>query len=116
MASTEVILLVFGILGFLIPIGTIEASLFLREPNRKEFAKYTAFECGEIPIGDNRAIGFQYYQYALLFLVFEVSIILFFLWGSTVQKDQLQLPFLIFIGLLLFAVFYATREREYYVA
>lgn len=116
MASTEVILLVFILLGFLIPIGTISLSFILREPNRKEFGKYTAYECGELPKGEGRSIGFQYYQYVLLFLVFEVCAILFFIWGSMVSKNNLYLPFLMLIAILIFTIYYATKERDLYIA
>ncbi len=116
MASTEVILLVFIILGFLIPIGTISLSFALREPNRKEFAKYTAYECGELPKGEGRTIGFQYYQFVLLFLIFEVSAVLLFIWGFMTSKNNLYLPFLAFLALLVFAIFYATKESDLYIA
>ncbi len=104
MASTEVILLVFIILGFLIPLGTISLSFILREPNRKEFAKYTAYECGELPKGDGRTIGFHYYQFVLLFVIFEVSAVLFFVWGSMVSKSNLYLPFLVCVALIVFVI------------
>src|SRR3989304_3458591 len=67
-------IIIFAIVGLALPIGTIAMSLFLR-PRRslREPQESVPYESGSVPIGSNRAVGFGYYQYALLFLLFDIA-------------------------------------------
>lgn len=78
----------------------------LIRPDRPNAAKLMTYECGEIPFGDARIqFNNRFYIIGLMFLIFEVEILLLFPW-AVVFKDigvfalvaMFVFVFLIFIG------------------
>jgi NADH-ubiquinone/plastoquinone oxidoreductase, chain 3. len=73
-------------------------------------------ESAERSLTASRIVGFQYYQYAIIFVVIEALFVLLFLWGENARILGLQ-PFIgVSIGLV-FAVLlirYLTASRRDY--
>jgi len=80
----------------------------LIRPNRPNDIKLMTYECGEVPFGDARVqFNNRFYIIGLMFLIFEVEILLLFPW-AVVFKDigwfafaaMFVFVFLIFIGFI----------------
>ncbi|HNR97184.1 MAG TPA: NADH-quinone oxidoreductase subunit A [Anaerolineae bacterium] len=51
-------------------------------PKRPSVTKLSAFESGKLPIGPaRRRFSIQYYLYAVLFLLFDIGVLLLFPWA-----------------------------------
>jgi NADH:ubiquinone oxidoreductase subunit 3 (subunit A) len=69
-----VLSLISGLLFLIIPI--------VFAPRHRSALKEASFEAGQIPPGAKRIrFALQYYAYLLLFLVFDVTIMILFVWG-----------------------------------
>lgn len=95
-----------GILGMF-------ATSFLIAPKRPSAMKDLPYECGIEP-GPHRwsQINIRYYVFAILFLIFDVEAVFLFPW-AIVFLDTIPAVFyemLVFIGILLFGVFYGWRK------
>ncbi len=76
----------FMLLGFLVVAGALIAARLLR-PNRPSHEKLSPYECGEDPVGDSWIrFNIRFYVVALLFLIFDVEVVLLFPW-AVVYKD-----------------------------
>lgn len=72
---------IFAIAGFLMVFGALTAGRFLR-PNLPHPEKQAAYECGEPAIGESWVqFDLRFYVVALVFLVFDVEIALFYPWA-----------------------------------
>ena len=95
-----------GILGMF-------ATSFLIAPKRPSAMKDLPYECGIEP-GPYRwsQINIRSYVFAILFLIFDVEAVFLFPW-AIVFLDTIPAVFyemLVFIGILLFGVFYGWRK------
>src|SRR3989337_1580938 len=108
--------IIFIVVGLALPIGTIAMSLFLRpRKSAREPQESVPYESGSVPIGSNRAVGFGYYQYALLFLLFDIAAF-FLILASLIAPILSAAAFIaifIFIIFLSLAILYALRSKEY---
>jgi len=104
---------VFFAVAWVFPILPIVGAWLVRprKPNRVKLATY---ECGVETVGDTWVqFKVQYYIYGLIFLVFDVEMILLFPWALAYK----QLDFfafaagLLFIFLLADALIYAWRKN-----
>ena len=69
-----VLALVSGLLFLIIPM--------IFAPRHRSALKESTFEAGQLPPGEKRIrFALQYYAYLLLFLVFDVTIMILFVWG-----------------------------------
>ncbi len=89
-------------------VGVALSVAKLIRPDRPNEAKLMTYECGEIPFGDARVqFNNRFYIIGLMFLIFEVEILLLFPW-AVVFKDigwfaffaMFVFVFLIFIGFI----------------
>ncbi len=106
-------LLIMLIVGAAVGWGGLLASMMLG-PSVKDQKKDEPFECGVQPVGTARVkFSVRFFVVALLFLVFDVEVVLLFPWA--VQTEQLGLfglvESLIFIGILVFGYAYAWARR-----
>ena len=63
---------------------------------------FIAYECGEIPIGEAQSrFNFQYYVFALVFVVFDVVASLLVVWSLVIKDPLLQLSGLISVALFI---------------
>ncbi|MDZ7806494.1 MAG: NADH-quinone oxidoreductase subunit A [Gracilimonas sp.] len=103
----------FGYILLFIVTGSVfvGVALFaakLLRPNRPNEIKLMTYECGEIPFGDARIqFNNRFYIIALMFLIFEVEILLLFPWAVVFKEIGLfafgvmfVFVFLIFIGFI----------------
>lgn len=95
----------FLIMGVLFVAVSLTAAKLLR-PNRPNPEKLATYECGEKPFGSARVqFNNRFYIIGLMFLIFEVEILLLFPWVMVFQDigwfaffAMLVFVFLIFIG------------------
>jgi NADH-quinone oxidoreductase subunit A len=72
---------IFAIVAILFPAGTFFATRLFRPTNPTPL-KDLVYECGELPEGEAQIeFHFQYYMFALIFLVFDVAAIFLLLWA-----------------------------------
>jgi len=59
------------------------------DPNSiQDLSAFVAYECGEVPVGEAQTrFNFQYYVFALVFVVFDVITALLFPWALVVVND-----------------------------
>ena len=100
-------ILLFLITGVLFVAIALFASKLVR-PHRPNPDKLSTYECGEEPIGDARIqFNNRFYIIGLMFLIFEVEILLLFPWAMVFQdmgwyafSAMFVFVFLIFIGFI----------------
>lgn len=108
-----IFLLVFIVLSIAFAVSALVVS-FVVAPHCRNHEKNSTYECGMIPFG-NAKIQFdiRYFNFAVMFLVFDIESI--FLFPFAVNFMQLKLfaiiEVLIFVALLLFALFYAVKNN-----
>ena len=90
-------------------------SWLVRPINNRKKSEET-YECGFPAKGERRALGFNFIDYAILFLVFDLMAIFLFLYASagamSTQTTIIFLGGIVLLGLLLLT---AMRGGEYYV-
>ena len=71
---------IFALIALSFPILTFFAGRFFR-PNNDNALKNSTYECGEIPVGEAHIqFHFQYYMFAILFVVFDLVVVFLILW------------------------------------
>ena len=97
-------ILIFLILAVVFVIITLFIAKFLR-PNRPTFEKSKVYECGEDPEGSPWVkFNIRFYVVALIFLIFDVEVVLLFPWALTYREFGIYgfivgLIFLLVLGL-----------------
>lgn len=75
------------------------------------------YECGFPAKGEARSIGFNYLNYAVLFLIFDLAALYLFLYASIPEvPGVVTVSFMIGIATLGLMIIYGTKKRRYYVA
>ena len=77
--------------------------------------KLETYECGEDPMGEAMIqFHFQYYMFAIIFIVFDVLIAFIMAWALVYTELSVWAKFfmLLFILILMVAVVYALRKEE----
>ncbi len=87
---------------------------FLCQYKKKNPVKESAYECGIVPYGDAKIrFDIKYFNYAVLFLIFDVETI--FLYPFAVTINALGLFALIetflFVSILLLGLFFVIRRK-----
>jgi len=99
--------LLFIITGSLFVGVALFVSKLIR-PDRPNATKLMTYECGEVPFGDARVqFNNRFYIIGLMFLIFEVEILLLFPWAVVFKEvgwfafiAMFVFVFLIFIGFI----------------
>ena len=80
--------------------------------------KFLPMECGQVPSGEGRThFMMQYYQYILMFVIFDVVAIFLYAWGSALLElpKNATLPMIGFLaimfGAMSFALYQSGRRR-----
>lgn len=100
-------ILIFFLTGAIF-VGVALFAAKLIRPDRPNDIKLMTYECGEIPIGDARIqFNNRFYIIGLMFLIFEVEILLLFPWAVVFKEigwfafaAMFVFVFLIFIGFI----------------
>jgi NADH:ubiquinone oxidoreductase subunit 3 (subunit A) len=108
---------IFAILALLFPLGTFFATRLFR-PDHPTPLKDLTYECGELPEGEAQIqFHFQYYMFALIFIIFDVAAIFLFLWafaweGILVGSDPAAtFSMFLFLGIMFVATQYALKKE-----
>ena len=105
---------VFTIIAIAFPLLTFSVTRLFR-PYAPSRIKTSTYECGETPFGEAQIqFHFQYYMYAIIFVVFDVVTIFFLLWAYTYADLGLGAKILmgLFAGILMLGVYYALKKEE----
>lgn len=77
--------------------------------------KFETYECGEDPEGEAHIqFHFQYYMYAIIFIVFDVLIVFMMAWALVLTDLNIfaKMFMFIFIVILTITVIYALKKEE----
>ena len=110
---------------FILAIVTVIAFIILNKllaPKRKMqnqfegITSFVAYECGEVPIGEAQSrFNFQYYVFALVFVVFDVVSVLLVTWALIIKgaSDKLLVftSASIFVGILMIGFIYWWKRN-----
>lgn len=115
MASSldQIVIAAFAIIGALFVVVTLSTS-WLLSPKAPSRDKSTTYECGAEPIGPpwiQFRIG--YYVYALLFVLFDIETVFLYPWAVAYRQITgwfIFFEMLVFVAILLGALFYAWKE------
>jgi len=110
------VLLLFGFATFVVAvILLLNAWLGPKAKDRKDYAsKYTPFECGsDLWQDSNRRVSLRYYLIALLFVLFDLEVILLYPWAVVARKlgPIAYIEIAIFLFFLLLALIYVYRRK-----
>ena len=84
------------------------ASRFVRPKKPTQWME-TTYECGSEPI------GFQYYTFALIFVVFDLVATFLMIWAVAFSGLSVtaQLMMMLFFGILILGVAYSLKKEDY---
>lgn len=111
-----ILLFIVGAIVFAV-VGLIAA--WVIRPNRPSKEKGTTYECGEETIGNAWGnFNFRFYVVALVFILFEVELVVLFPWATVFGKEKFLnaspiwgwfsvFEAFVFIGILLLGLAYA---------
>lgn len=116
------LLAIFLAIAVGVPVGMLSLSLFAQRfkvrPSRSSDVKRAAYESGMPPMSPKPALfNIRYYQYALLFVVFDVETVFLYPWavryGVMTRQFGLVALFavLVFLAVLTVPYLYAWRKR-----
>lgn len=111
--NNYLVVVVFVILGILLPLVALTAGRFLR-PNKPTQEKQTTYESGVEPYGESWVqFNVRYYMFALLFVLFDVETVFLYPWA--VAYDDLGIfaliEMVIFMFMLLIGLIYAWKKK-----
>ena len=105
----------FAIFALLFPVGTFLATRFLRKDSPGPLKDLT-YECGEMPEGEAMIqLHFQYYVFAIIFVVFDVAAIFLLLWALSFDATRGTFGFIamiLFVGIMFVVTNYALKKEE----
>ena len=108
-------LLIFAIAFPLIPlVASFVLGIFRIRPKKPDVIKTATYECGVETEGDAWGqFNFRYYQFALLFVVFDIETVFLYPWAVAFRQAKLFgfVEALIFIAVLLVGYAYAWRKK-----
>jgi NADH:ubiquinone oxidoreductase subunit 3 (subunit A) len=109
---------IFALIALLFPLGTFFATRLFR-PDHPTPLKDLTYECGEVPEGEAQIqFHFQYYMFALIFVVFDVAAVFLLLWAFawggllTLASPVSKFSIFLFLGIMFVATQYALKEEE----
>lgn len=111
---------IFTLLALLFSAGTFLATRWFRPTNPTPLKDLT-YECGEVPEGEGAIqFHFQYYMFAIIFVVFDVAAVFLLLWAlafsdlltNTAVSAVAKFSILGFIAILFIATNYALKKEE----
>jgi NADH:ubiquinone oxidoreductase subunit 3 (subunit A) len=87
----------------------------LFRPSNPSAMKGETYECGEAPIGEARVqFHFQFYMYAIIFVVFDVIAVFLLIWGLSFDllTTESKIIMLAFFAFMLIGAFYALKKED----
>ena len=105
---------IFALIALSFPILTFFAGRFFR-PNNENAIKNSTYECGEVPVGEAHIqFHFQYYMFAILFVVFDLVVVFLILWVQVylVLSVAAKVIMMLFLLITLLGLWYAFRKED----
>ncbi len=105
---------IFLAFAVIFPVLTYFITRLVR-PNKPTYLKGTTYECGEIPEGEAQIqFSFQYYMFALIFVVFDVAAVFLLLMALmfTGMGDAAKVAVILFAAVLFVTTNYALKKEE----
>jgi len=105
---------IFALIALSFPILTFFAGRFFR-PNNENALKNSTYECGEVPVGEAHIqFHFQYYMFAILFVVFDLVVVFLILWVQVylVLSVAAKIIMMLFLLITLLGLWYAFRKED----
>ena len=105
---------IFALIALSFPILTFLAGRFFR-PNNENALKNSTYECGEVPVGEAHIqFHFQYYMFAILFVVFDLVVVFLILWVQVylVLSVAAKVIMMLFLLITLLGLWYAFRKED----
>ena len=99
-------------------VSTLIVSVLLGKSAKSNAIKDSAYECGMLPIGDDKPrFSVKFYVIAMLFVIFDIEVVFMYPWAVTfrsfVDSGQAAMVFWSmsgFVGILLVAYLYALKK------
>lgn len=110
---------IFIFLGIILPVVAVDIVSRLLRPKNPTESKLTTYESGIVPTGDAMVqFNVRYYQYALLFVIFDVESVFLYPWavafGNLLENSIFVLiEMVIFIFMLLIGLIYAWKKKVF---
>ena len=112
--------LMLAVLAVVFSFGMLVMSVILGKKGKRLPIKDTAYECGMLPIGSGNArLSVKFYLVAMLFILFDVEVVLLYPW-AVIYRDMLHenagLIFgsmLSFVGVLFIGYLYALKKNAF---
>ncbi len=108
---------IFVVLAIIFPFLTYFVTRLLRK-DRPTPLKLTTYECGEVPEGEAQIqFNFQYYLFAIMFIVFDVAAIFIILFGLIYvggMSPMAQSLMVLFVLIITAATLYSLKKEEVY--
>ncbi|MBT9258771.1 MAG: NADH-quinone oxidoreductase subunit A [Clostridiales bacterium] len=112
--SFYVDLVIFALVGFLLPIAAVLVGKLLRR-DYPDPLKEVSYESGIQPFGEARVkYHIHYYVFALIFLVFDVEALFLFPWAIAYRQIVPWVALveaLVFIAILVVGLIYAWKKK-----
>jgi NADH:ubiquinone oxidoreductase subunit 3 (subunit A) len=105
---------IFALVAISFPIGTYILN-WMFSPYKQTVLRDTTYECGEAPMGEAQIqFHFQYYMFAIIFVVFDVAAIFLILWGLSFDalSGAASIIVVLFVGILTVATLYSLKKEE----
>ncbi len=107
-------ILLFMLIAVILVVGGV-LTAFLIRPSKKTYEKQLTYECGEDPVGTPwNKFNIRFYVTALIFLIFDVEVVLLFPWAIQFKQYGLAglLIGVIFIILLGVGMLYEVAKGD----
>ncbi|NSL52077.1 NADH-quinone oxidoreductase subunit A [Calidifontibacillus erzurumensis] len=111
--NNYLIVVVFLLLGIILPVGALTLGRFLRPYNPID-EKRTTYESGLDPFHDSRVqFNVRYYIFALMFVIFDVETVFLYPWAVAYDKLGIfaLIEMLIFVVMLIIGLVYAWKKK-----
>jgi len=105
---------IFALIAIIFPFVTFLLTRFFR-PSKPTVLKAQTYECGEVPLGEAKIqFSFQYYTFALIFVVFDSVSIFVLLWALVLPGIGLvaRIYMLVFILVLAAVLAHALKKER----
>jgi NADH-quinone oxidoreductase subunit A len=113
-SNSYLFVVVFLLLGILLPLASIWVIGPLLRPNKPNKMKQTTYESGVAPTGDAHVrYNARYYLFALMFVVFDVETLFLYPWAASFHKLGMfgLTEMLLFLLMLIIGLVYAWRKK-----
>ena len=96
-------------------VSTLLVSVLLGKSAKSNAIKDSAYECGMLPIGDDKPrFSVKFYVIAMLFVIFDIEVVFMYPWALAYKEFGVVgfVEMLLFVGVLLVGLFYVWRKGD----